>query len=422
MNSLDSEQAVVGCVLLDNAAMSDVSFLDLRDFFFSRTRICFEAARHLVEHGHPVDYLTLGDRLKATGALDDAGGVEAITLLTDCVPSAVNVREYALRVKELSRRRDMQAKLTEAGRMLLAGDEIADVATVASEAVDLSFQGGGSVTTIGDAFELYEEYQSGSRAGFLLTGFDAMDVCAPSPSELVVLAARQSVGKTAFAVALADKISKRGDPVAFFSIEMSGEELQLRRVAGEASVSMVRLRERAGVNTPAAIDSVVSAFGAMNERPLEVYSGSYSMGELVTNIRNLKARRGVKAVFIDHLGLVNLDRAERRDIAVGNATRQLARTCKDIGVTVFLLVQLNRNAKAGSDGKLPPPRMGDLRDSGRIAEDADGVWLLDRPGYYDEDDNSGDFHVLVAKNRNGPIRNIVLGFDKETGRFTDRSY
>ena len=419
ISSIEAEKAVLGCVLLNNAAMDEVSFLEPSDFVSIKTRTCFEAQQYLIGHKHPVDYLTLCDRLEATKTIDKAGGLGWVTELADCVPSAANVVSYANTVRDLSRRRAMKAELDAALKMLSDGDDMSDIAARASNAVDVSLRVGDGLSTVSEAFALYEEYQTGKRSGFFLTGCESLDACAPSPSELVIIAARQSVGKTAFAVSLADSLARRGEPVAFFSIEMSGPELQFRRVAGMAGVSMLRLKQNAGIRTPAEINGVVSAFGAVNDAPMVVYSKLYSMGEMVTVIRNLKAREGIKAAFIDHLGLVDIAKAERQDIAIGNATRMLARMCKDIEVTVFLLVQLNRNAKPDSTGKLPPPRIGDLRDSGRIAENADSVWLLDRPGYNDEDDKTGDFHVCVAKNRNGPVKNITLHIDIETGRFSE---
>jgi len=408
------------------AALKDTNVVRLvRPEYFSLGRhiLIAKAIATLGIEKKEVDYFAVEAQLKATNELDAAGGVAFVCGLTDRCPSASMAESYADRLHKLSLARHMRSKLAEATECL---DKIPDPFAVAPRIAELSRHLQNSsrrnytTATVADAFQQIERWQEAGEIGVLPTGFLSFDrEYAPAPGELVIIGSRPSIGKTSLLINIAENIAQRQDPILFFSAEMSPIQIHHRRLAAESGLSISSIR-RPGVYRSGEWDRIGNAAGKINKRPFRVFGGRHSVPDIVTGIRSGAAENPpVIAAFIDHLGLLDLPRAERQDLRIGEATSALAAVGKETGVTIFLAAQLNRmSEKGGESGK---PMIVALRDSGRIEEDADIVVLLYRPTHYEmSPPDVQDLELDIGKNRNGPLGIVTLAFNLVTGRISDR--
>jgi replicative DNA helicase len=408
LHDKEAERQVVGSILIAPDTLDEVEFLAAEDFYSTRFRLIYEAMQVMRERHDPIDYLSVESYLRVHGTKDIT--CAQIGSLTDGV-YAVNAAGYARKVQERARARRMHATLHELGDRLERGDPPQEVSQELLDAAELGGNDKIQVATLGSAMNKLEAYQTGRVCAYTLTGLDALDKYPAASNELVVIAGRPSMGKTALGIYMAERLSLRGLPTSFLSIEMAGDDVQFRRIASLARVPMVKMRMPNGL-TDWEWEHVGNTLGRMKEAQLEILSGRFTLPDLVVSIRQAKARRAVKAVFIDHLGLIVPPEADRHDLALGKITSALSRLAKDQDVTIYLLHQLNRGSERRED---PHPTMADLRNSGEIEQDADGIWLLYRRNYYDPDAGPA-MEINVAKNRNGPTGLMEVDFNKETGR------
>ena len=409
---LRSERIVLGAMMLRQGAEEEVSFLSRSDFFDPDHRDIYDAILEMRAHHDPIEYITVHNYLHAHGHKTPIQKVE--TLTDDGVISA-EVVSYARKVKERARAREMDKSLRELVHRLEAGEHSAAIAGELLDVADVD-SGGLVRADLQACVDKLSRYQSGTEQGYRLTGVYPVDKYAPGANELVIVAGRPSIGKSALGLYLAERIAARGEPATFCSIEMAGDDCNLRRVGSIARVSVADLRRQNGLSV-AAWDRIASAFTSMKKSPLEVVSGRFTLADLVTTIRREKSSRNVKAVVVDHLGCMILPEADRHDLRLGIVTSTLARLAKDQNVTIYLLHQLNRANEQRADRR---PMLSDLRNSGEIEQDADCVWLLFRERYYSADAGR-KFEISVAKNRNGPTGTIELYFDECTGFFGELS-
>lgn len=410
-----AERSVLGAILIDNDSAHRVGWLTPDDFDRDRHRVVYELIQGMVARSEPIDSLTIEDSLSARGLLERAGGPEYLSQLSDATPSAANIEHYARIVRERSARRRLLGKLREVANRIQIDDPLDEIAADVAASAEIGMINSAETTSLVATLDLLEKYQNGTEQGFLPIGLEPIDHYAPSTDELVIVAGRPSVGKTAFAIDLSERIARNAGPVLFVSIEMSGDGINFRRLASSTGITVSSLKRHGGIDTDGQWSRVMNAFDSMKRSSFHVVSGGFTPAQLEATIRAEHARLGLRAVVIDHLGLLRYDRVERRDLEIGKCTAALARLTKDLGVCVFLLAQLNRCVETRGTQE---PKVADLRDSGRIEEDADAVWLLYREGLYRAD--AGDeFQVIIGKNRNGPVGRAHLRFDETTGRFME---
>ncbi|HEU4699954.1 MAG TPA: replicative DNA helicase [Gemmatimonadales bacterium] len=426
--SNEAEQAVLGAMLLDqDAALRAAELVDDTMFYKEGHRRLFRVMQTLTEHRTVIDHVTLRDELLRRGELEICGGLEYIAELVEAVPTAANLEFHAKIVKEKSTLR----KLIEAATSIVT--EAYDGKSTASELLDkaesrvfqISTQRGQDGFTrikemLWPAMERIEMLQ---RAGKPITGvpsgFDKLDEMTNGfqPSELVIVAARPSMGKTAFVLNIATHAATEGHGVAIFSLEMSKESLVHRMLTAEARVDSQRVRK--GMLRDTDFTYLARAAGVLQGAPLWIDdTPALTLLEMRSKCRRLKTENDIQIVIVDYLQLMRSpEYADNRVQEISDISRSLKALARELNVPVVALSQLSRaSEQRGGERK---PILSDLRDSGAIEQDADLVMFIHRPEYYDREDESkkGLAEIMVAKHRNGPTGDIDLAFNREYTRF-----
>ena len=431
--NLDAEASVLGAMMVSEAAIAPV-VLDVRlqdeDFYRERHRIIFRAISKLADDGEPVDALTVSEFLTQRGELTEAGGKEAVSELASTVPAPGNARHYAQIVKQNALLRRLLAtsqriqksvheregeprELVERAESLLFGvahaERARDFRHVA-EVLD-------DETKRLEALAKGDHELTGTPSGFrdldrVLGGFQ--------PGNLVVLAARPSLGKSALVCNFAENVAaKHGRPVAFFSLEMSEAELAHRFIACRARIPNDKLRR--GQVAERDWPKVVRACNELEQAPLWLDDSSdLSLLELRAKARRLAAKEGgLGLVIVDYMQLMRAeDPRSNRVEQVGQFSRGLKILARELEVPVIGVSQLSRAPEQRPDKK---PILSDLRESGSIEQDADVVMFIYRASKYDEEADPSEADVIVAKHRNGPTGDVPVVFLEKYPRFVDRA-
>jgi len=385
----------------------------------------------LAEHQQAIDVVTLMDDLARRGELDSAGGVAYLSQLADGLPRATNVEHYARIVKEKSVLRNLAFSAAAIQEQALAAGDDADVildraeSTIFQIAEDRVRAGLiGVKELVRDNFERLERiFSEGRRITGLATGYPGLDneTAGLQPSELVILAARPSMGKTALALNIAENVAVRNrEPVAVFSLEMSKESLLLRMLASEARVDAHKFRT--GHMGRDDWNKITRALTSLGDAPLWIDdSASSTVLEMGAKARRLKRDRGLKLMIVDYLQLVvptNTGRGTNRQEEVSSISRALKGLAKELKVPVIVLSQLTR-APEREERK---PQLSDLRESGAIEQDADVVLFINRPNFYKTDlpeEDRAKAELIIAKQRNGPTGNLNFVFLARHTRFEE---
>lgn len=416
-HSIEAEQSVLGGLMLDADAWDRVVDVVASDDFYRRDhRLIFTAIASLCQEGNPADAVTVSDRLARSGDLEAASGLAYVGALANNTPSAANIAAYAAIVRERAIER----------RLIGAGGRIAELARGAepiAERLDraqallgeiamsgaaghgplLARDGLGAVVDAIDA-----RYRAGGALLGLSTGFVDLDqmLSGLQGGDLVVLAARPSVGKSAMAMQIAEHVAidlKR--PALVFSLEMSRAALLERIIASRARIDLQRLR--LGRLDDGEWTRLTHAVMLLNDAPLLIDdSGQATVAEIRARARRVRRERGLDLVVVDYLQLVGGGGDTRAEV-VGEISRGLKALAKELGVPVLALSQLNRALEGRNDRR---PRLADLRESGSIEQDADTVVFLYRDDLYDDSAAPGVAELIVGKQRNGPIGNACLTF------------
>lgn len=425
-HTLQAECAVLGAILIDNRRLDDV--LDVvtpGDFFRDAHRRIYGAMLELSEEHAEIDTITLSERLKRANALEDVGGPAYLSGLADGVPRSTNARGYAERVKDASDLRRLEA----AGKRIVAlaqsaEDDARVLIDQAERAIfDLSQRRGRTEfldgpTLASRGYTLIEKllqtkrHVTGIESGF--PDFDAMTK-GLQPGTLILIAARPSMGKTSFALNLAFNAAGQGIHTAFFSLEMSWEEVFLRAVSSISRIDSHRMQSGHVSQTDYA--RISDAIGSITESLIHLEdAANVSLMDVRGRVRRLKAKHGLGLVVIDYLQLMQLPRAENRNIAVGDVSRGLKLIARELEVPMVVLSQLSRDSeRRGGEKK---PMLSDLRDSGALEQDADLVVFIHRPEVYDpKPDNAGLAELIIAKQRNGPTGTVKLSWLRDQTRF-----
>ena len=427
--NLEAEQATLGAMLLNENIIPEIlEVLDETFFYKEAHKEIFLTIIDLFHRHANVDIVTVSEELKKRGKLEAIGGAVYLTYLVDNVPSVANAVAYAKIVKEKGILRSLIN--TSYNILSLAYQDSEDTSAILDKAERLIFEisdrkiEGGYVhikEVIKDSIEMIDAlYQKKSHITGIATGFKDFDIKTSGlqPGDLVVVAGRPSMGKSAFVSCIAEYVAveeKKG--VGFFSLEMSKEQLAQRLLCSHAKVDAHKVRT--GFFSVSEWPLLTSAAGRLSEAPLYIDdTPAMSIFELRAKARRLKARHDISLVVVDYLQLLRgRGRAESRQQEISDVSRSLKALAKEINAPVIAVSQLSRAVEARTDHR---PQLSDLRESGAIEQDADLVVLLLREEYYNPtEDNRGLAEVIIAKQRNGPTGSIFLGFAREYMKFFD---
>jgi replicative DNA helicase len=428
--SIDAEEAVLGAMLLSPGAIAAVSeVVDQSDFYRESHGRIYRAALGLYAKGEPVDAITVVDELEERGELEDVGGRARIHELAALVPATTNAAHYGRIIREAATLRGLIRAGGEISRLGWEGlGEPTELVDRAEQIVfDLSQQRvSGDFAHIEELLrESFERitalYESGSDVTGAPSGFRDLDRLTSGfqPGNLVIVAARPSMGKSAFGLCIAANLAVRqGIPIAVFTLEMSKAEVTQRLMCSEAKVESQRLRT--GRLAPEDWPRLTAACDKLAKAPLFVDdTGSVTMMEIRSKARRLKSKHPeLGLIVVDYLQLMTSGTtAENRVQEVSQISRNLKLLARDLDIPILAMSQLSRAVEQRHDKR---PILSDLRESGSIEQDADLVVFLYRDDYYDEDsDQQGLAEVIVAKHRNGPTDTVKLSFLKRYAKFAD---
>jgi replicative DNA helicase len=430
-HNAEAEKAVLSCMLRDNRVINDVvQIIPTKDYFYADAhQKLFETIVQLNDRGgQPVDLVTLGEALRQRGYVEDIGGFPYLAEVYDTSGSAANSEYYAQIIRDKAMVRGLilasNEILASAYKQSMPADELLESAE--RQILDIAEKGVASnLTTLNEAiketYELIDKRSTGKEMGFsgLSTGFTDLNELTAGlhPSEMVIIAARPSVGKTSFGLNIARNVAAdEREPVFFVSLEQSRIELAERLLCCQARVDSHRLRK--GSLTADDMDKLIESGNFLQNAKLFIDdSPGQGMLRIAANARRLKLRHDIKLVVIDYLQLIEPEnRRDPRQEQVAQVSRRLKHLAMELKIPVVALAQVNRSSEDRQDHR---PRLSDLRESGSIEQDADVVLMLHRPDRYEPGQHEGIIEVIVAKNRNGPIGEITLAYVKQYMRFED---
>jgi len=425
--NLEAEQSVLGSMLIEKEAiLKACEILSADDFYREAHRIIFDAIVDVFERGEAVDLITVSERLRQLGKIEAVGDIPALAALANMVPTAANVEYYARIVEEKAVLRRLISAGTEIVRMgYEAQQEPEELLDQAEQMVfrisrRRSSQGYHSIKDVlVEAFEHIESiYTNKEGITGIPTGFKEIDMLTSGlqKSDLIVIAARPSMGKTMLCLNIARNAAVlRGVPVVIFSLEMSKEQMAQRLLCMEAGVDSQRLRT--GYLQEGDWGRLSRAFGQLSEAPIFIDdTPNLSVMEMRAKSRRIKAEHDLGLVVIDYLQLMQMKgRVESRQQEISEISRSLKALARELKVPIIAASQLSRAVESRVDKR---PLLSDLRESGAIEQDADVVAFIYRDEYYNRESEKRNIaEIIIAKQRNGPTGTVELAFLKESGRF-----
>jgi replicative DNA helicase len=428
--SVEAEQSVIGALLLDNSSVDKISgLLHPGDFYSGDHRLLYASIFAMLEQGKPVDLLTLTETLESAGKLESAGGLAYIAGIIQNTPSAANILRYAEIVYEKSIERGLlaaankiietvadhgttqgkieraQAAVMEVGERRKANEAVPinSVLTEVINGIDERFHSDGSISGLASGFNDLDEMTSGFQ-----------------PGDLIIVAGRPSMGKTSFAMNIAEHVAmKDGKIVAVFSLEMPRAQLVNRLLSCIGKIPFQRIRTGKLINDD--WTRLTDTVGKIQSGEKIIIDDTSSIGvmEMRSSLRRIKRQYGLDLIIVDYLQLMN-GLGENRTQEISGITRGLKSIAKDFNVPMLALSQLSRDVEKRSDKR---PVMSDLRESGSIEQDADTIMFIYREEQYDPDtQDKGIAEVLIRKQRNGPTGEVRLAFLGEYTRFENLSW
>jgi replicative DNA helicase len=428
--NIEAEASLLGSILIEKDAVIKVAdIVTPDDFYVSANGLIFAAIMDLYEARQPIDIVSLSSKLSDAGELERMGGAAYITELTNAVPTSAHVVHYAgIVAHKATLRRLIAAASNISG---LGYDEQTPLDQLLDRAEQTIFEVSQKnlkqnfipvSDVLSESFErLNELHSNAGKLRGIPTGFKDLDrmLAGLQSSDLIILAARPSMGKTTFVMNIAHHIAaKEGVPVGFFSLEVSKEQLIDQLLAIESGVDSWKLRT--GALEDDDFPKLNEAMAELSEAPLYIDdSAMTNVMEMRTKARRLQSEHGLGCVIIDYLQLISGGAASRdgRQQEVSEISRGLKGLARELGVPVIALSQLSRAVES----RTPPiPQLADLRDSGSIEQDADVVMFIYREAYYNKQtDRDNITDILIRKHRNGPVGDIELYFHPEQRRFSD---
>ncbi|WP_019243378.1 replicative DNA helicase [Bacillus massilioanorexius] len=428
--NIEAEQAVLGAIFLQPSSLIVASELLIpEDFYRIAHQKIFEVMLKLNNSGSVVDLITVTEELAATKSLEDVGGVAYLSELADSTPTAANIEYYAKIVDEksllrrtirvatqivqdgYSREDEVEAYISEAEKSIMevaqqknagAFQNIKDVLVSAYDNIEVLANRKGDITGIPTGFAELDRMTAGFQR-----------------NDLIIVGARPSVGKTAFALNIAQNVAtKTEENVAIFSLEMGAEQLVMRMICAEGNINAQNLRT--GALTDEDWRKLTMAMGSLSNAGIFIDdTPGVRIGDIRSKCRRLKQEHGLGMILIDYLQLIRGDgnSGENRQQEVSEISRSLKALARELKVPVIALSQLSRGVEQRQDKR---PMMSDIRESGSIEQDADIVAFLYRDDYYDkESENKNIIEIIIAKQRNGPVGTVSLAFVKEYNKFVN---
>ena len=428
--SREAEEAVIGSMIMDRDAVITASeMLRKEDFYYEQYGILFEAIQELYNEGKEVDLVTLQNRLREKNVPPEVSSLDYVKDLYEASPVSSNVKNYAQIVAEKALLR----------RLIRASQEIENECYAQKDGTDeildrteknifgiLQHRSAGEYVPIRQiVVDALDRIGAAGRARGgvtgIPTGFNSLDykLSGLQPSDLILIAARPSMGKTAFALNIAQYTAIRKNlPTAVFSLEMSKEQLVNRLLSQEASVNAMKLRN--GNLSDSEWDSLMAAAASVAEAPLIIDdTPGISVPELRSRCRKYKLEHDLKLIIVDYLQLMSVSsrKIDSRQQEISEISRSLKQIARELKIPVIALSQLSRAVEQRPEHR---PMLSDLRESGAIEQDADVVMFLYRDDYYNKDTEKKDIaEVIIAKQRNGPIGTVELQWQPEYTRFQE---
>lgn len=426
----EAEQSVIGAIFLEpQALITAAEILQYEDFYRVAHQKIFQTMNRLSDQGKPIDVVTVTEELSSKKELEDVGGLSYLTEIANSVPTAANIAHYARIVEEkallrrlirvatnivedgFTREDEVEALLSEAEKKMMevsnrknAGDfrHIKDVLVQTYDNIELLHARKGDITGVPTGFRDLDKITAGFQR-----------------NDLIIVAARPSVGKTAFALNVAQNVAtKTEENVAIFSLEMGAEQLVMRMLCAEGNIDAQVLRT--GALTAEDWRKLTMAMGSLSNAGIFIDdTPGIRINEIRSKCRRLKQEFGLGMIMIDYLQLIvgSSNGKENRQQEVSEISRSLKSLARELQVPVIALSQLSRGVEQRQDKR---PMMSDLRESGSIEQDADIVSFLYREDYYDkETENQNMIEIIIAKQRNGPTGTVTLAFVKEFNKFVN---
>ncbi len=426
--SMEAERAVLGAMLLNSEAVAlALEILEEDSFYFPQHRKIFSAIKQLFLEDKPVDLLTVTQLLKDKNLLEEVGGSAYLAEIAEIVPAISNVKHYA----NLVRDKHILRRLIRASGDIMQKSYQSDIDAVQllDEAERVIFEiaqereRGREVLRVGDIIKevvtkIDDLYRRQDSVTGIPTGLIELDKITAGlhSGDLIIVAARPSMGKSALVTTIAEYVAvEEKVPVAFFSVEMSADQIAQRLLCSIARIDAHRVRT--GFLSSSDWPKLTMAAGKLSEAPLFIDDSSgMSVMELRAKARRMKSRFNIGLVIVDYLQIMRgFGRAESRQQEISQISRSLKLLAKELNVPVIAVSQLSREVEKREDKR---PRLSDLRESGSLEQDADVVLLLMREEYYyPTEENKGIAELIVAKHRNGPTGTVRLAFIKEYARF-----
>ena len=428
--NLEAEESLIGAILIEKDAIIRIAdIVTADDFYVDRNAIIFSAIIDLYEQRQPLDLLTLSNRLRDVGELERIGGSAYLAELTSAVPTAAHVVHYAgIVAHKATLRRLIGAAATITNYGYDETTELTDLLDRAEQTIfevsqkNLKQNFVPISSVLADSFDRLNELHSNSgKLRGISTGFRDLDstLAGLQNSDLLILAARPSMGKTTFVMNIAHHVAAReGIPVGFFSLEVSKEQLIDQLLAIESGVDSWKLRT--GDLDDEDFPRINQAMAELSEAPLYIDdSATTNVMEMRTKARRLQAEHGLGLIIIDYLQLISGSARgnDGRQQEVSDISRGLKGLARELNVPIIALSQLSRAVESRNP---PIPQLADLRDSGSIEQDADVVMFIYREAYYNkETERENITDIMIKKHRNGPIKDIELYFHPDQRRFSD---
>jgi replicative DNA helicase len=435
-HSREAEEYILGGILLENSALDVVSeIVSPEDFYTERNRILFEEMLRLIDKGLPIDLISMTEAVEQKGKLDKVGGASYISQLADRIPTTANIEYYAKLLREKSILRSL---ITGAGEIIKsAHTPVGDASEVLESAEQVIYginkqvrdRKGGLIKISAPLQNLYYNLGRMAKGEFdeevVPTGYNDLDNCLLGglhKSDLIIIAGRPSMGKTSFAMNIAQYVAVTEQlPVAFFSLEMGIEQLVKRLLACEAKInqSLVRTSASLSMLKKEHWSELLAASSRLSEAPLYIDdSPGITPMEIRAKIRRLVSQENVRLVVVDYLQLMTIrTRSDSREQEISEISRTLKAIAKEFNLPVIAVSQLNRRVE---ERTIKRPLMSDLRESGAIEQDADIICFIYRDDVYNPDSQEkGKAEIIIAKHRNGPTGMVKLQWHPELTQFRD---
>lgn len=429
--NLQAEKAILGAIFLNKDVINDVNtIITVDDFYQEKNKVIYQAMLSLYNQNKVIDIITVPNQLRQDGNLDKIGGLDYINGLSQCTPTIANAVYHANIVHDKAKLRKLI--ITSSDIMGQAYNENADVEEICAFAEKSIYNA--TLESKGDSFSSMQEVMLSSMKQLekynntvdgitgIRTGFTLLDrmTSGLQPSDLILIAARPSMGKTAFVLNIAQNIAIREhQPVAFFSLEMSKEQLGLRMLLSESEIPLQKIKDKQVVDTD--YDKLLGAGEVIAKAPLYIDdTAGITASELSSKVRKLKTEKGLSLIIIDYLQLMQgrvSKNGDNRQQEISEISRSLKAIARELNVPVIALSQLSRSVESR---QIKRPMLSDLRESGSLEQDADIVMFLYRDDYYNEDSETPNVtDIIIAKHRNGEIGELQLYFKKQYTKFVN---